>query len=324
MARRTLEANACSFDTLPRSRPLGAPDAAGRRRGCRAHHDRRACARLHSGSLSTSGRDTISVVICTFERPDACERALRSALEQTEPALELLVCDDGSRDDTPARFQAWERRCPQMRYLREPHNTGTPASARNLGIAHARGDWIALLDDDDAWLPEKLARQRTVIAAQEADIIATNALRSDGSVYFPDAPAVVTPKRADLLHANPIITSTAVVRRPFASFPTDRWMRGIEDYAAWLAAADRGARFLVLGEPLVRYEDASADRLSAARAAREMAAARLAWQRALQRPRERTKLRAALRRTAGVAHVGASDGLAAIRARGGGGRRAPG
>jgi glycosyltransferase involved in cell wall biosynthesis len=264
--------------------------------------------------LTPPDRDAISVVISTFERSEACERALISVLEQTDEPLEILICDDGSADDTPARFRRWEQRCAQVRYLRVPSNTGTPASARNLGIAHARGNWIAFLDDDDEWLPEKLARQRTAIAAETSDVIATNALRSDGSVYFPGAPPMLRPTRSDLLAANPIITSSAVVRRSFAGFPTALWMRGIEDYAAWLALADRGARFLVLGEPLVSYQDDSSNRLSAARAHREIAVARLAWQRMMQRPSEPANVKAAVRRTAGAIHVTSSDGLRALRA----------
>jgi hypothetical protein len=92
-------------------------------------------------------------------------------------------------------------------------------------------------------------------------------------------------------------------------------MRGIEDYAAWLALADRGARFLVLGEPLVLYQDAAADRLSVARAHRELAVARLAWQRVIRQPRDTANVKAALRRTAGAMHVAAGDGAASVRAR---------
>lgn len=260
-------------------------------------------------------QDAISVVISTFERPDACERALRSVLAQSEQPLEVLVCDDGSRDDTPARFRAWARRCSRVRYLRTPRNTGTPAAARNLGIDSVRGKWIAFLDDDDEWLPGKLARQRSALAAEDADVIATNAVRSDGTAYFRDAPASLKPKRGDLLRGNPIITSTALVRRTLVRFPTARWMRGIEDYAAWLELADRGARFLVLGEQLVRYEDASDERLSAARVRRELAVARLAWNRARRRPLDMGNARALLRKSAGAIYVAADDGWRAARGR---------
>jgi glycosyltransferase involved in cell wall biosynthesis len=259
--------------------------------------------------------DAISVVISTFERPDACERALRSVLDQTDPPLELLVCDNGSTDATQTRFQQWARRCEIVRYLRVPQNSGSPAPARNLGLRHAQGEWIAFLDDDDEWLAEKLAKQRAAIAAGAADVIATNAIRTSGGLYFPDAPQTLRPRKSDLLAANPIITSSVVVRRAMGEFPTARWLRGIEDYAAWLALADRGARFLVLGEPLVRYEDAGADRLSTARARSAFALARLAWTRAAKPPLETLSLHAALKRTAEAIYVTGCDGVAAVRAR---------
>jgi len=263
--------------------------------------------------MTSSDDGAISVVISTFERPDACERALRSVLDQDHRPLEVLVCDNGSSDDTAARFLEWQDRRGDVRYLRTTSNSGTPATTRNLGIEHARGDWIAFLDDDDTWLPGKLARQQTIITSGVADVIATNALRSNGDVYFPDATPLWTPTRSDILKRNPIITSSAVVRRSVAGFPTAVWM--VEDYAAWLALADRQARFAVLGEPLVVYNDAGSERLSAARASRQMAIARLAWQRAMRRPLEASGFTSALRSTAGVAHVALDDWLAAVRQR---------
>jgi glycosyltransferase involved in cell wall biosynthesis len=259
--------------------------------------------------------EEISVVITTFERPEACERALRSVLAQSASPLEILVCDNGSNDETGVRFARWEANCANVRYLRLPRNSGTPAPARNLGIAHARGDWIAFLDDDDEWLPEKLARQRQAIARTGADVIATNALRRNGARYFPAAPEMHRPSRAELLAANPVIVSSALVRRGLAGFPTAARLKGIEDYAAWLALADRGAEFLVLGEPLIRYDDAGEERMSAARTQMELRVARLAWARARRSPADGRSITAAIRKTAGVMYVAASDGFAAVRSR---------
>jgi glycosyltransferase involved in cell wall biosynthesis len=264
--------------------------------------------------LPAIDRDAISVIISTYERPDACERALRSVLEQTHEPLEILICDDGSTDETAKRFRGWEQHCEKVRYLRTPHNTGTPASTRNLGIAQARADWIAFLDDDDQWLPDKLMRQGAAIALDTADVIATNALRSDGSTYFPDVPPTLRPTPSELLRANPVITSSVVVKRSLVSFPVALWMRGIEDYAAWLDMADRGARFLVLGEPLVSYQDASSDRLSAARARTEIAVARLAWRRLIRQPTKRANIGTVIRRTAGALYVVGSDTVGVVRA----------
>jgi teichuronic acid biosynthesis glycosyltransferase TuaG len=277
--------------------------------------DRPAWSARTLASLSSAAAGTVSVIISTYQRPDECERALRSVLDQTEPPLEVLICDDGSADETTERFHEWGLQDTKVRYLRLAQNTGTPASARNLGINRARGAWVAFLDDDDTWFPGKLARQREAMASTPADVIATNALCSDGSLNYENAPALLVPSRAEILRANPVITSSVLVRRSLIRFPTARWLRGIEDYAAWLELADRGARFLVLGEPLVSYENSSEARLSAARARTELAVTRLAWQRAARRPRELTSLRAAIRRTAGALHAASADAIAALRAR---------
>jgi teichuronic acid biosynthesis glycosyltransferase TuaG len=258
----------------------------------------------------------ISVVISTHQRADACERALRSALNQTEPPLEVLVCDNGSLDDTKVRLREWERREPLVRYLRTERNSGTPATTRNLGIEHARGDFIAFLDDDDEWLLGKLATQTA--SAADADVIATNAVRSGGGLYFQSAATAWRPTRLDLLRANPIITSSALVRREClvaaGGFPTDRSMRGLEDYATWLKLADSGARFLIMDEPTLRYNDAPDNRLSVDRTRIQLAVARLAWSHALRRPILRPGLRAAARHSAGVFYVVGEEASARLRA----------
>jgi glycosyltransferase involved in cell wall biosynthesis len=254
-----------------------------------------------------SDQHAVSVVISTYQRADSCERALRSVLAQTEPPLQVLVCDNGSTDETAERMRAWERRDERVRYLRMDSNSGTPGTTRNLGISHARGGLVAFLDDDDEWLPGKLAAQRAALAAEEVDVVATNALRSDGSVYFPGAPRYRRVGRAELLRSNPLVVSSALARREqlqaAGGFPTSRSVRGIEDYAMWLALLAAGSRVLILGEPLVRYEDASVDRMSTARITTQVAVARLVAAHALRPPVTRAGLGAAARQAIGIAYV---------------------
>lgn len=96
----------------------------------------------------------VSVVIPTHNRADNAMRAVKSALAQTESSLEILLVDDGSTDETRRMF---EQPPPRVRYIRKPN--GGAGSARNAGLRHARGEYIALLDSDDEWAPEKLALQ---------------------------------------------------------------------------------------------------------------------------------------------------------------------
>ena len=101
----------------------------------------------------------VSVIVPTHNRAHTLARALDSVLAQTRPADEIIVVDDGSDDETG---QALER-FTTVRVLRQ-ENLGVSA-ARNAGIRAASGDWLALLDSDDVWLPEKLAWQCALIAA---------------------------------------------------------------------------------------------------------------------------------------------------------------
>jgi len=108
-------------------------------------------------ALQTGG---VSVVIPTFERRSALPRALASVLGQTRVAGEITVVDDGSTDGT-AEMVAAEH--PDIRLIVQD-NQGVSA-ARNRGIEASTGEWIALLDSDDEWVPEKLERQLSALAA---------------------------------------------------------------------------------------------------------------------------------------------------------------
>ena len=100
----------------------------------------------------------ISVIIPTFDRLPMLQEAVRSVRQQTYSAWELLVVDDGSTDGT----SVWLRSQPDIRDLGHPVSRG-PSAARNLGAAHARGDYLAFLDSDDLFLPHKLQLQAELL-----------------------------------------------------------------------------------------------------------------------------------------------------------------
>lgn len=104
----------------------------------------------------TANCPTVSVVLPTYNRAHLIERAIRSLLVQTFEDWELLVVDDGSTDDTEEVIRRFND--VRMRYVRHEVNRGAPA-ARNTGIKASRGEYVALLDSDDEWVPEKLRLQ---------------------------------------------------------------------------------------------------------------------------------------------------------------------
>jgi len=108
---------------------------------------------------------TVSIVTPFLDGQRFFEEAIQSILSQTFEGWEVLLIDDGSTDESTAYARRLAEEQPErIRYFEHPGhiNRGMPAS-RNLGIAKARGKYLAFLDVDDVWLPEKLARQTAVL-----------------------------------------------------------------------------------------------------------------------------------------------------------------
>lgn len=99
----------------------------------------------------------VSVIIPTRNRAALLEEAITSVFAQTYQDWELIVVDDGSTDHTPSVVQRYDQRGHLVRYHHQVSQG--PGAARNTGLALARGEFIAFLDDDDLWLPEKLGTQ---------------------------------------------------------------------------------------------------------------------------------------------------------------------
>jgi glycosyltransferase involved in cell wall biosynthesis len=115
----------------------------------------------------------VSVIIPTYDRAAFVQEAVRSVMDQDFwqdcPAWELLVVDDGSSDDTRNILRHWENR---LVYLKQPH-AGVSA-ARNLGLRLSRGDYVAFLDSDDLWKPNKISQQMRFLEAHpEAVVVCT-------------------------------------------------------------------------------------------------------------------------------------------------------
>lgn len=133
-------------------------------------------------------RPTVSVILPTYDRPEFLGRAVRSVLGQSYRDLELIVVDDGSPEDPRPVVESFDD--PRIRYARHERNAGN-AATRNTGIRMARGRYLAFLDDDDEWAPEKLARQVPVLessAPDEALVYCARRILRDGRVVRVDAP----------------------------------------------------------------------------------------------------------------------------------------
>lgn len=118
-------------------------------------------------SAHEHAKPLVTVVIPTFNRASIVGRAIRSVLGQTFTDWELLVVDDASTDDTERVVRSFQDR--RIRYIRHDRNRRVSA-ARNTGIRSAQGEFVSFLDDDDEWLPEKLAMEVEVFRNSEPEV----------------------------------------------------------------------------------------------------------------------------------------------------------
>lgn len=190
----------------------------------------------------------VSVVIPAYNAEETLAKTLESVLQQTVPAGEIIVVDDGSRDATCTVVEQFGER---VRLIRQ-ENAG-PSAARNHGIREARYGWIALLDADDTWFPEKLEAQLPH-CAPEVGII--NTMDAEDQTDFGQDELTF-----ELLwDHNYIGTSTVVMNKAAfeetGGFLEDRAMIGAEDYNLWLRIMAAGYRVVTVKRPLIYYTPA--------------------------------------------------------------------
>lgn len=199
----------------------------------------------------------VTAILPVFNRAACVARAIESVLNQTYPAIELIIIDDGSSDGTT---EIVERYCGAATILRQD-NAGVYA-ARNLALQHARGDYVAFIDSDDAWFPGKITQQMRLmqpgIALVFGDIEIVSTPRDDVPASPHTGFAAVTPHRGNVLAAlawgNFVPTCTALVRRSalesIGHFDTSS--RISADYLAWFRLAKQH-RFDFVPDPVARY-----------------------------------------------------------------------
>ncbi|MDX8482027.1 glycosyltransferase family 2 protein [Mesorhizobium sp. VK24D] len=114
---------------------------------------------------------TVSVLIAAYNASPFLERAINSAVAQGDAVIEIIVVDDCSTDATLEVAGAMSRKDGRVKVVHLPRNAG-PSAARNTGLEVASGDWVAILDADDAYAPGRVERLVEIAAAQDADIVA--------------------------------------------------------------------------------------------------------------------------------------------------------
>ena len=205
----------------------------------------------------------VSVIIPVYNRAELIAQAIASVLRQTFQDFELLAVDDGSRDNT---WETLQRYGPPVWALRQEHR-GVSA-ARNLAIQNASGEYLAFLDSDDLWLPQKLARQvqyldqhpEVALAHCDGWVIEGREVPAAPAAlptYYSNRPPPHGPEAPARLMSTPIITSHLLARteavKRLGGFAEDLTIH--EDADLILRFLEAGETIGYLPEPLVIKRD---------------------------------------------------------------------
>jgi glycosyltransferase involved in cell wall biosynthesis len=185
----------------------------------------------------------VSVVIPAFNRERVIGKAIKSVLAQTFQDFEIIVVDDGSRDETAKNAIKLACSEPRVRVIRFETNQGAQA-ARNAGARAARGKWLSFLDSDDEWLPRSLEMRLRVAAVENVEVVHSDCyiLRKDKPQELFNVPALRGEIYSELLsYPGPMFQAMLMSANAF------RQIGGLDEtivaYQEWETAVRLGRRF---------------------------------------------------------------------------------
>ncbi|MFI7316759.1 glycosyltransferase family 2 protein [Streptomyces venezuelae] len=212
----------------------------------------------------------VSVVMPVYNSVTTLGAAVRSVLTQTHSDVELLVTDDQSSDGSMDLLMDFARQDERVLPKQAPERGGA-GRARNLAIERARGDYVAFLDSDDMWLPEKTERQIAFAQAGSAPLTFTSYFKMDADYegdstdFVPNGRIIRAREHVDyraMLVRDHIGALTAMYDRNVLGTRLMPEMRKRQDYALWLSIMRDGADARGLTEPLAVYRAHQAESLS--------------------------------------------------------------
>jgi len=206
--------------------------------------------------VSNTVTGLVSVVIPAYNHAHFLKEALKSVIDQTYTHWEAIIIDNHSTDDTKSVVNGYKD--PRIK-LMQIHNNGVIAASRNKGIQNARGQWVAFLDSDDWWHPEKLERSIEVLNEGAQVVCHGEQWVRNGTVirtvkYRPHETASY---RYLLFRKNRLSTSATTVARDclirVGGFTEDRRAIGVEDYHLWLKLAKAECKLKFIEQVLGYY-----------------------------------------------------------------------
>lgn len=201
-----------------------------------------------------TNKPLVSVIMPAYNAERFIEAAVRSVMSQTVTDWELLILDDGSKDTTAAIAAKLASEDTRIRFLPNEANMGV-AKTRNRGLDLCRGQYVALLDSDDIWLPEKLEKQLALAEKTGADLIycSYGIMDEHGAKARQDYLVSDRATMKSLLRENIIGCSTVLLSRQVVDRYRFEERFYHEDYVLWLTLLQEGYQAAGCVEPLVKW-----------------------------------------------------------------------
>lgn len=197
----------------------------------------------------------VSIVMPAYNAANTIRASVESIRAQTVSDWELIVIDDGSKDDTAEILTKLAEEDARIRFLQNEENSGA-SYTRNRAVALARGEWIAFLDSDDLWKSDKLEKQLALVTEHPDMVICYTAsafINDDGEMYGYVMQAVERMTYKMLLKRNLLSCSSVMIRASVmkgVKMPSDKMH---EDYFVWLTVVRSCGIAYGINEPLLVY-----------------------------------------------------------------------
>lgn len=198
--------------------------------------------------------DLVSVITPVYNAEKYLKRSIDSVLAQTYPYIEMILVDDCSKDNSACIIHKYQQTYHQIKYYLLPQNMGA-GYARNKALELAKGQYVAFLDADDVWLPEKIACQINLMKEKEVPFsyTAIEMIDDNDNLVKKKRNVVEVIDYKFLLTNTMIATSTVVIDRKVLGDFRMHLRRGGQDYATWLKLLRKGCNAVGINETLNRY-----------------------------------------------------------------------
>lgn len=196
----------------------------------------------------------VSVIVPVYNVERYIDKTLESIFSQTYKNIEIVLVDDCSKDNSAKIIAKYKKSHPEIIYFRQPKNMGAGA-ARNKALELAAGQYVAFLDSDDLWLPEKTKRQLRLMKKTKSPFsyTAIEMIDENGKILKTKRNIKEICDYKYLLHNTIIATSSVIVDRTVYGDFRMPLRRGGQDYATWLMLLRNGVVAYGINHALVKY-----------------------------------------------------------------------